>query len=306
MSFASAVKTELCRSAPENACCKKAECCGLLLFGRSFSLSSVSFATGNHAVARRAAQLAAEVTGAIMEVSSSVVHRRESKAVFTLAAAGQNARDAVLSCFGYTGKEVSLRVNRANLENECCAGAFLRGAFLSCGTVSDPQKDYHLEFAVPFMNLARDLCALIGEVYELGFQPGMMQRRGAYVVYLKGSERIVDFLAFIGAGNAAMELMQTKMFKEVRNNVNRKTNFETANLGKTAQAAAAQVLAIEKILAMPRGIQALPEELQELAMLRYRSPEMSLRELGDTLSEPLSRSGINHRLQRIVDFADEL
>lgn len=306
MSFASAVKMELCRSATENGCCKKAECCGLLLFGKSFSRADVTLTTGIQAVARRAAQLAAEETGAIMEVSSAMLHRGDSRVVFTLSAADQNARDAVLAAFGYTGREINLRINRSNMENDCCVGAFLRGAFLSCGTVSDPQKDYHLEFPVPFMNLARDLCALIGEIYELGFQPGMLQRRGAYVVYLKGSERIADFLTFMGAGNAAMELMQTKIVKEVRNNVNRKINFETANLGKTAQAAAAQVLAIEKILASPRGIHALPEDLQELAMLRYRSPEMSLRELGDTLSEPLSRSGINHRLQRIVDFSKEI
>lgn len=306
MSFASDIKSELCRSAPEKDCCKKAECCGLLLFGKSFSHADIAMVTANHAVARRAAQLAAGQTGAIMEVSSSALRRRENQVLYTLAAADQNARDAVLAAFGYTGREISLRINRSNLENECCTAAFLRGAFLSCGTVSDPQKDYHLEFAVPFMNLARDLCALIGEIYELGFQPGLLQRRGAYAVYLKGSERIVDFLTFMGAGNGAMELMQTKMFKEVRNNVNRKTNFETANLGKTAQAAASQVLAIEKILASPRGVHALPEELQELAMLRYRSPEMSLRELGETLSEPLSRSGVNHRLQRIVDFAEEL
>jgi DNA-binding protein WhiA len=143
-------------------------------------------------------------------------------------------------------------------------------------------------------------------VYELGFQPGVMKRSGSYVVYLKGSERVADLLTFIGAGSAAMDLMQTKMLKEVRNNVNRKTNFETANLDKTALAAAAQMVAIEKILNTPRGIQILPEELQELAMLRYRNPEKSLRELGEALSEPLSRSGINHRLQRIVDFAQEL
>ena len=109
----------------------------------------------------------------------------------------------------------------------------------------------------------------------------------------------------IGAGNAAMELMQVKMLKEVRNNVNRKTNFETANIDKTASAAAAQMMAIEKISAVS-GISSLPEELRELAQLRYQNPEMSLRELGESLSRPLSRSGVHHRLQRIVDLAEEL
>jgi len=113
-------------------------------------------------------------------------------------------------------------------------------------------------------------------------------------------------MTFMGAGKAAMNLMQVKMLKEVRNNVNRKTNFETANIDKTALAAAEQIVAIEKIMNSAGGISILPEELRELAVLRCRYPELSLRELGATLSDPLSRSGVNHRLQRIMDIAREL
>ncbi len=306
MSFASELKTELCKAVPQNSCCRKAECYGMLLFGRNFSKNAVTITTGNSAAAHRAAQLTAEIAGAIVDVSTTVSRRKERQNAFTVSVSGEDQRDAVLSCFGHTGSEISLRINHANLENECCASAFLRGAFLTCGTVTDPNKDYHLEFVVPFMNLAKDLSALISAIYELNLQPGLLKRKGSYIVYLKGSERVADLLTFIGAGNASMELMQAKMFKELRNNVNRKTNFETANLDKTAQAAAAQVIAIEKILNSPGGVSVLPEELQELVMLRYRNPEMSLRELGETLSEPLSRSGINHRLQRIVDIANDL
>ncbi len=306
MSFSSELKTELCRTVPQNSCCRKAECYGMLLFGKNFSKNTITLTTGNSAAAHRVAQLTAEVAGAIVDVSSSVSRRREQRDAFSVAVTGAGEREAVLSCFGHTGSEISLRINHANLENDCCVSAFLRGVFLSCGTMTDPQKDYHLEFVVPFMNLARDLSKLIGEVYELDLQPGLLKRQGSYIVYLKGSERVADLLTFIGAGNAAMELMQAKMLKEVRNNVNRKTNFETANIDKTALAAAAQVLAIEKIINSPGGVPSLPEELQELAMLRYRNPEMSLRELGETLSEPLSRSGINHRLQRIIDISNEL
>ena len=306
MSFASKLKTELCKAVPQNPCCHKAECYGLLLFGRSFSKSTVTLTTGNGAVAHRAAQLTAEVTGAIVDISASVSRRKSRQNAFTVSVSGTDQRAAMLSCFGHTGSEINLRINYANLENDCCISAFLRGVFLSCGTVTDPQKDYHLEFVVPFMNLAKDLSTLISELYELNLQPGLLKRRGSYIVYLKGSERVADLMTFMGAGNTAMELMQAKMLKEVRNNVNRKTNFETANIDKTAQAAAAQVIAIEKILSSSGGISALPEELQELAMLRYRNPEMSLRELGKTLSEPLSRSGINHRLQRIMDISNDI
>ncbi|MBE6823677.1 MAG: DNA-binding protein WhiA [Ruminococcaceae bacterium] len=311
MSFSSGVKTELSRNMPQNSCCRKAECYGLLLFGRSFTKSEMVVKCANREAAHHAAQLIAEITGAFTEVSEYSLRRlsgphKESQPSFLVTVPGDDQRRAVLSCFGLSGNEVSQRIQYANLENECCISAFLRGAFLSCGTATDPRKDYQLEFVVPYMNLAKDLQALIGEVVELGIQPGLTHRRGAYVVYLKGGERVADLIAYLGAGNAAMELMQTQMVKEVRNNVNRKTNFETANLGKTAKASAEQVLAIEKILNSADGLSFLPEELQELAMLRYRNPEMSLRELGEILSEPLSRSGINHRLQRIVELAQEL
>lgn len=123
------------------------------------------------------------------------------------------------------------------------------------------------------------------------------------MVYSKGMEQVTDVLTYLGAQSAAMELMQVKMLKEVRNQVNRRTNFETANLGKTATAAARQLLAIQKIVAST-GLGELPEDLRELAELRLQNPDMSLRELGETLSPPLSRSGVNHRLQRLVELAE--
>jgi DNA-binding protein WhiA len=302
MSFASETKTELCKTIPQDFCCQKAECYGLLLFGRSFSNHAITITTENNAAAHRTAQLTAETAGAIVEISTSLVRRKERKSAFTVTVSGEDQRNTVLSFFGHTGEEISLRINRANIENDCCACAFLRGVFLSCGSVTDPQKDYHLEFVVPFMNLAKDLAAFISEIFELNLHPGVMNRKGSFIVYVKGSEGVADILTFMGAGTAAMELMQAKMLKEVRNNVNRKTNFETANIDKTAQASAEQVVAIEKIL-NTTGISSLPEELQELATLRYQNPEMSLRELGQALSVPLSRSGINHRLQRIVELS---
>lgn len=304
MSFASITKIELCKAMPQNSCCQKAECYGLLLFGRSFSNHAITITTENSAAAHRAAQLTAETAGTIVVITTSVLRRKERKSAFTVAVNGDDQRNAVLSCFGHTGNEISLRINRANIENDCCICAFLRGVFLSCGTITDPQKDYHLEFVVPFMNLAKDLSTFIGEVFELNLKPGLINRKGAFVVYIKGSEGVVDLLTYMGAGNAAMELMQVKMYKELRNNVNRKTNFETANIDKTALAAAEQMIAIEKIVANA-GIPALPGELQELAILRLHNPEMSLRELGEVLSEPMSRSGINHRLQRIVEASKE-
>ncbi len=304
MSFASDTKNELCRIEPQQ-CCRKAECYGLLLCGRNFADAGVSLTTENRAVARRAAQFAAETAGAVMDVASSELHKKSSAHSFTVCAAGSGETRKVLSFLGHTGREISLRINLGNLENECCHAAFLRGAFLSCGTVSDPEADYRLEFAVPYMNLAKDLIGLIGDILEPDFQPRLARRRGSFVVYVKGGEKVADFLTYLGAPSAAMKMIQVRMLKELRNNVNRQTNFETANLSKTASAAAQEVLAIEKIRKLC-GIGALPEELRELAELRYQNPEMSLRELGRGLSRPLSRSGVHHRMKRIVEFSENL
>jgi hypothetical protein len=303
MSFASETKNELCRIVPQ-CCCRKAECYGLLLFGRNFSPSGVTLTTENLAAARRTAQLAAEITGAIMDVTSFKVHKGSGTSVYTVSAAGPEQAQKVLRSLGHTGKEINLRINLSNMENECCYAAFLRGAFLACGTVTSPEREYHLEYSVPYMNLANDLTALMRGIISLGISPHITRRNGSFVVYLKGSSHVADFLTYIGAPDAAMELMQVRMLKEVRNKVNRQTNFETANIGKTASAAAQEVIAIKKIKSDGR-LPALPEDLQELASLRLDNPEMSLRELGQHLSPKLSRSGVHHRLRRILEFAEK-
>ena len=299
MSFSSETKKELCRIG-DAPCCAKAECYGLFLFGRGFSARAVCLNTESAETARRAAFLAARCAGVAAEAAVSPCAGR--RGAHTVAVRGESRKKKLLSFFGYTGTEISLRLNLGNLENECCRGAFLRGAFLSCGTVTDPRRDYRLEFVVPYRNLARDLSAFLQGVFELSLRPGLLSRKGMFVVYLKGSEHVADLLTFLGAGNAAMRLMQVRMLKEVRNNVNRKTNFETANIEKTASAAAGQRLALERIFTSG-GLSALPEELRELARLRYRNPELSLRELGQMLSPPLTRSGVNHRLRRIEEIA---
>lgn len=305
MSFSSDVKKELCKGKKkaQRPCCEKAECYGMLLFGHSFRLVDISFTTESAAAANRAAQLAAEMTGAIISIRT--VLRRVSHAASVVSVEDERDRLRVLDFFGHTGKEVPLRLNRANLENECCTAAFLRGAFLSCGMVMNPEKDYRLEFKVPHMHLSRDMTALLGEL-PMALQPGVSQRQGTYVVYLKSSEKIADLLTLMGAPHAAMQFMQIKMLREVRNHVNRRTNFETANLDKTASAAARQIYALQQLQDCGAGLEALPADLRELARLRWQNPELSLRELGEKLLPPLSRSGVNHRLQRITELSEKI
>lgn len=303
MSFAANVKNELCRKKPQNPCCPKAECYGMLLLGRSFNIAGISLTTESSAAAQRMSQMTAEQTAAI--VSMRTVLRRASHPASVVSVDDERDRERVLNFFGHTGREVTLRLNRANLENDCCWAAFLRGAFLTCGTVVSPQKDYRLEFLVPRMHLSRDLVTLLGEL-PMTLQPGVSQRKGTYVVYITGADRVSDLLTLLGAPKAAMEVMQMKMLREMRNHINRQTNFETANLDKTAFAAARQIQALQQLLDLGAGLEALPEDLRELAQLRYENPELSLRELGERLSQPLSRSGVNHRLQRITELAEKL
>lgn len=293
MSFCSDVKDEICTIENENPCCDRSEAYGLALFARAFSPSQISFVTENEAAAEKYVSLISKVCG----VSLKINHSPSGK--ISVNAETPEERQKIRSAFGHDKKELSLRLNRANIENECCQGAFLRGVFLACGGVTDPEKDYHGEFAVQRMNLCSDLDAFLSEVL---FEPKSTQRKGYNVLYTKDSESVEDLLTFMGATNSSLKLMSVKMLKDVRNNVNRKLNFETANISRTVAASLQQVEAIAKIR-RTRGIESLPEDLQELAILREENPEMSLRELGENLSVPISRSGVNHRLERIMEFA---
>lgn len=180
------------------------------------------------------------------------------------------------------------------------AHAYIRGAFLGGGSINDPEKNYHMEFVANNEDYAYELSELIN---SMGFNSKIVARKNNFVVYLKESEQISDLLAIIGATNAMFALQNIKIMKEMRNNVNRIVNCETANLSKTVDAAVRQV---ENILIIQKtiGIRGLPENLQELAMLRLEYEDMSLKELGEMLHPPLGKSGVNHRFKKIKEIAN--
>lgn len=273
----------------------RAQTYGLLLFSRAFSFSDISMQTDMERVAQLYRDSMLQETGVQAQLSQSASGK------FKVCVRTAAQREQVMAAFGHAKGELALRLNRANLAGDCCMAALLRGAFLACGTMTDPEKDYHLEFVVPYRYISGDLAKLLD---ELSLAPKRLVRKGSHIIYCKDSERIEETLTLIGAPNAALSLMGVKMYKDMRNNINRKTNFETANISRTANAAAEQVFAIETIRAR-FGLESLPEELREIALLRLENPEMSLRELGEALSEPLSRSGVNHRLRRLVAIARE-
>lgn len=300
MSFSSSIKSELCKLENKKTCCLRAECYGMWLFSKCFSLRETAYVTENGGVARRMLELAAAAAGAGGELSYGVSRRK--KPAYRVALQDEDSRLRLLSAFGHTGGETSLRINRAVLEDDCCQVAFLRGAFLTCGTAADPQKGYHLEFAVPYQKLANQLYTLLSEVTAFPVNPLLASRKGSYVVYWKESGQIEDLLTFLGAAGASMELMQVRMYKEAKNDINRKANFETANMDKTYSASARQIAAIA-VLNDVGELSNLPDGLRELARLRLENPEMTLRQLGEALG--ISRSGVNHRLERLLELGEK-
>lgn len=297
MSFSGDVKKEICAVTEEkDECCMVAECYGALIMGKSFSSRCIRFSTEYDFVAEHICNLLNEC------LEEKVCEITKNRSKYQLEITKPEDIKKVFYYFGHELNQFNLRINRGNLLNECCFSAFLRGAFLACGTITDPQRNYHLEYIVPYMKLSQDLFKLISDA---DLQAKTLVRKGAHVIYIKDSENIEDMLTFIGAQISSLEIMSIKVEKDVRNRVNRKINFEYANIERSIKAGLAQVEAI-KLIIERQGIDTLPEEYKELAQIRLENPEMSLKQLGEELSTPLSRSGVKHRLDKLIEIADKL
>ena len=182
--------------------------------------------------------------------------------------------------------------------------AYLRGAFLASGSVNNPETSrYHLEISSIYEEHNQDICDLLNQ-FDLNART--LERRNGYITYLKGAEKIADFLTLIGATNSMLKFEDVRIVRDMRNSVNRLVNCETANMNKTIDAASKQIENIH-FIETTVGLQSLPEKLQEIAELRIQNPEISLKELGEMIpSGVISKSGINHRIRKINDFADNL
>lgn len=294
MSFSSDVKKELL-NIELSPCCKHAQSYGLLLYGRAFSLSEVSLLTENELVAESYCEAVKTLSG--QEITSKQTKGGKYKILVN----DRNIIDKIIEQTGMNDRRLKRRVNFANLYAECCFASFLRGAFLACGTVANPEKEYHLEFSVSTKGLCDDIIKIFEEFEPV---PKMTQRGGSYIVYFKNSSDIEDVLAIMGATECSLAFMGAKVYKDIRNTVNRKVNFENANIARTIAAASKQYEAIA-YLKDKIGFDALPEELREIAALRYEHREISNAEIGSLLSESLSISGINHRFKRLIKLAEE-
>ncbi len=185
---------------------------------------------------------------------------------------------------------------------ECCQMTYIRGAFLAGGSISDPKKNYHLEFDTKYESEADRLCNML---IKLGIPSKITVRKGRFVVYIKEYSAIADVLGIVGDSASALEIYNIFVEKDVRNTINRQMNCENANMDKVADAYMKHLAAIEKIK-NTIGFEKLPEVLQEIAKIRVEHPEDSLKQLGERLENPIGKSGVNHRLNRIVQIADEL
>ncbi len=295
MSFTAEVKTELTQADISSDGYKKAFAYGFLLCGKSFNSRSISCASDYECVISTFIRIIYELTG----INPAVSQQKSGKYVLRIVTSAERKR--LIEFFDHSVNEISLRINHGNFEDDESYYAFIRGAFLSCGSVSNPDKGYHLEFVIQHNKLCNDLLKILTDL-SLGAK--YILRKYSHVIYLKGSENIEDLLTMMGAQNSSLYLMGVKVQKDVRNKINRKMNFESANMSRAIEAGLAQVSAIE-LIEKKQGLDSLSDELKELAVLRKENPDMSLKELGASLSVPISRSGVNHRLSKLVNIAEK-
>ena len=236
MSFALQVKKELLENRPNILSRQKAQAYGMVLFGRSFSQNSISFQTENKAVADLYVQYLFDFAG-LQSGVTTVQYRKQKGCIYLVTVDDEDDRRRVISAFGHTMGETNLRIRVENLDPDTTS-SFLSGVYLVCGNITDPQKNYHAELSVPHLKLCGDLSLLL---HAAGSHPKHTVRRGVHLLYYKESEQIEDLLTMIGAVKCSLELMNVKIYKDVRNKVNRITNCETANIEKTVAASSSQV-----------------------------------------------------------------
>ena len=299
-SFSYKAKAELCRTAVQRLCCARAECYGVLLYCNTFTMQEVRIITENPEFAARLPRLFHRA----FNVKFDRLPTEEapgSKLIFQITDPEKLRR--IMDTLGYDPRQsLVLHVNFAMLEEDCCRMSFLRGAFLAGGSVTDPEKRYHLELSTSHVQASREVSALL---QEMGFLPRSVMRGGSAVIYFKQSEHIEDLLTTLGAPVAATEIMTAKVDKEIRNGANRAMNCDMANVNKTLDAVAAQQEAIKKLESAGQ-LDKLPEKIQETARLRMQNPELPLAQLAALFDPPISKSCLNHRIRKIMEEARKL
>lgn len=311
MSFSGQVKEELSRQFHKGRHCQIAEISAILSFAGKLEeidgKSVLRVYTENLPLARKYFILMKDT----FQISCRIavrqnVYLHKSRTFVISLTDGEDIRKVLLAVKWINEKNEDIRseflVNRILVQNACCRRAFIRGAFLSAGSMSDPEKSYHFEIVCDSEEKARQLMEIIN---SFGMDSKIVMRKKNYVVYLKEGAQIVDMLNIMKAHVALMDLENVRILKEMRNSVNRQVNCETANISKTVSAAVKQLEDINFII-NTRGLDSLPDNLKEIAQVRLQYPQAPLKELGTYLETPVGKSGVNHRLRRLSEIAAEL
>ena len=293
MTFSATVKAELCNAPIDKYRVELAELCGILLFANIFSAREIRITTENADFAHRTSRILKMLFG--FDFDRKIQAKKHSLGIVS----GEKIR-AIFDAFGYDAdKDHTVHLNGALVEDDLCRAAFLRGAFLSNGSIMDPANEYHLELVTSHYFLVREIKALL---FELEIDAKITQRKGNHVVYFKDSEEIEELLTRMGAPISAMDVMNAKALKELRNSINRKSNCEYANLTKTVDAAGNQLAAIA-IIEEKIGLDALTPQLYEVAIVRRENPEATMTELCEILGGTVTKSGLNHRLRKLIEIS---
>ena len=307
MSFNTDVKEELARVDSTCSHCDRALLAALIRIEGTLLISGqgryrLEIVTDAPSVARLTWRLLHESYGLRTELTTrrSVLHKTPNYLIDVPVQEGLTEALRDMGVLGDHGLE--LGVAPELVAKQCCAAAYLRGAFLGSGFVSDPRGDFHFEITVESQEMADDLAEIMA---EKGIRARVMQRRSSFIVYIKSGESILEFLAFVGAHQSVLVMENARVVKSVRNDVNRQTNAEIANQKKAAEASVDQIYAMRSVLEA-YGVERLPPALREIIRLRVQYPDATLKELGERADPPLSKSTVYHRIRRIEQMAKDL
>ncbi|AZR74784.1 DNA-binding protein WhiA [Anoxybacter fermentans] len=308
MSFADEVRNELARIIPERRCCQRSELTALIRSNGTLSITQrqigLILKTDNAAVARKIFKLIKANYNLFTEIMVRKKMRFHRHNSYQVKIPPQKGTREMLIEAGVLDSmyRFNYKLDHDLVARECCSRSYLRGTFLGAGSVNHPDRGYHLEFSFDHEEYARELLDFFNSFQLNG---NMTFRKNSHVIYFKNSDDIATFLNLIGAHSALLKYEDYRVMKNIKNDVNRRVNCETANLEKTITASMQQLEDIQ-LIADKYGIDSLPASLQEIARLRIAHPYVSLKELGQLLNPPLSKSGVNGRLRRITKIANKI
>lgn len=295
MSFCREVKDELAFLKP-SGCCKPSLVYGLMLFGRAFSFKKISFQTANENVAKLYCDLVFDV----YKIKTQISCGGNVKPTYKVEIISESERLKILAAADFGIKEDV--IDRTLFIRECCIHSFIRGAFLACGNINDPEKEYRAEFNIKNEKAADELAGLLA---DCGINMRKVIRKNGVQLYTKESTAIEDLLTLMGAGKQTLNIIDTKIMKSIKNNINRARNCDSANISKTVEASIKQRTAID-FLEKTDKLYSLPQELLTAALLRKENPNATLKELCRLSNDSLTVSGLNHRLTKIVKIFEEI